>query len=244
MPNLYIAYTKNCVYIGIGIGSVSADMKKILSVIYRIGRFKKWNLSVLIGIGRYEKKLIGRTLRGSRLPGKQIAGEADHRGSRLQGSRSPGRGWGANAGWIARWRLATLNKAYYVIGRIAGVDCRRSWSPGKPITGEVNLRRSWSSGGGGNCRVDSYVETGYTKQSVLCHWVDRWVDCRGSWSPGKSIAGEAYHRGSRSPGKLIPGEADRQGNWSPEKPIVGEANRQGSRLQGEANCQRSPNVSF
>ena len=50
-------------FIGIGIGSVSADMKKILSVIYRIGRFEKWDLSVLIGIGRYEKKLIGRTLR-------------------------------------------------------------------------------------------------------------------------------------------------------------------------------------
>ena len=49
-------------FIGIGIGSVSADMKKSLSVIYRIGRFKKWNLSVYIGIGRYEKKLIGRTL--------------------------------------------------------------------------------------------------------------------------------------------------------------------------------------
>ena len=49
-------------FIGIGIGSVSADMKKILSVIYRIGRFEKWDLSVLIGIGRYEKKLIGRTL--------------------------------------------------------------------------------------------------------------------------------------------------------------------------------------
>jgi len=48
--------------IGIGIESVSADMKKILSVIYRIGRFEKWDLSVLIGIGRYEKKLIGRTL--------------------------------------------------------------------------------------------------------------------------------------------------------------------------------------
>ena len=46
----------------IGIGSVSADMKKILSAIYRIGRFEKWDLSVLIGIGRYEKKLIGRTL--------------------------------------------------------------------------------------------------------------------------------------------------------------------------------------
>ena len=49
-------------FIGIGIGSVSADMKKILSAIYRIGRFEKWDLSVLIGIGRYEKKLIGRTL--------------------------------------------------------------------------------------------------------------------------------------------------------------------------------------
>ena len=31
---------------GIGIGSVSSDMKKILSVIYRIGRFEKWDLSV------------------------------------------------------------------------------------------------------------------------------------------------------------------------------------------------------
>ena len=49
-------------FIGIGIGSVSADMKKILSVIYRIGRFEKWDLSVLIGIGQYEKKHIGRTL--------------------------------------------------------------------------------------------------------------------------------------------------------------------------------------
>ena len=49
-------------FIGIGIGSVSADMKKILSAIYRIGRFEKWDLLVLIGIGRYEKKLIDRTL--------------------------------------------------------------------------------------------------------------------------------------------------------------------------------------
>ena len=49
-------------FIGIGIGSVSADMKKILSAIYRIGRFEKWDLSVLIGIGRYEKKLIVRPL--------------------------------------------------------------------------------------------------------------------------------------------------------------------------------------
>ena len=57
---------KNAIYntanIGIGIGSVSADLKKRISVIYRIGRFKKWDLSVYIGIGRYEKKLIGRTL--------------------------------------------------------------------------------------------------------------------------------------------------------------------------------------
>ena len=50
------------VNIGIGIWSVSADMKKRISVIYRIGQFRKWNLSVYIGIGRYEKKLIGRTL--------------------------------------------------------------------------------------------------------------------------------------------------------------------------------------
>ena len=52
----------NYANIGIGIGSVSADMKKRISVIYRIGRFRKWHLSVYIGIGRYEKKLIGRTL--------------------------------------------------------------------------------------------------------------------------------------------------------------------------------------
>ena len=50
------------VNIGIGIGSVSADMKKRISVIYRIGRLKKWHLLVHIGIGRYEKNLIGRTL--------------------------------------------------------------------------------------------------------------------------------------------------------------------------------------
>ena len=49
-------------FIGIGIGSESADMKKVLSEIYQIGRFEKGDLSVLIGIGRYEKKLIGRTL--------------------------------------------------------------------------------------------------------------------------------------------------------------------------------------
>jgi hypothetical protein len=44
------------VNIGIGIGSVLADMKKSISVIHRIGQFKKWLLSVHIDIGRYEKK--------------------------------------------------------------------------------------------------------------------------------------------------------------------------------------------
>ena len=62
-----VFFLKNVIHnyanISIGIGSVSADLKKSISVIYRIGRFKKWNLSVYIGIGRYEKKLIGRTLK-------------------------------------------------------------------------------------------------------------------------------------------------------------------------------------
>ena len=49
-------------FIGIGIGSVSADMKKYISASNQIGRFEKQDLSVHIGIGRYEKKLIGRTL--------------------------------------------------------------------------------------------------------------------------------------------------------------------------------------
>ena len=61
-----IFFLKNTIHnsanIGIGIGSVSADLKKRISVIYRIGRFRKWHLSVYIGIGRYEKNLIGRTL--------------------------------------------------------------------------------------------------------------------------------------------------------------------------------------
>ena len=63
---LWHIWLKNAIYffpyIGIGIGSVSADMKKYISVIYRIGQFRKWDLSVLIGIGRYGKKLIGHTL--------------------------------------------------------------------------------------------------------------------------------------------------------------------------------------
>ena len=43
-------------FIGIG------RYEKSILVIYRIGRFEKWDLSVYIGIGRYGKKLIGRTL--------------------------------------------------------------------------------------------------------------------------------------------------------------------------------------
>ena len=46
----------------ISIRSVSANMKKTLLVIYRIGRFWKWALSVFIGIGWYEKMVIGCTL--------------------------------------------------------------------------------------------------------------------------------------------------------------------------------------
>ena len=39
----------------ISIGSVSANMKKSISVIYRISWFKRWNWKVYIGIGRYKK---------------------------------------------------------------------------------------------------------------------------------------------------------------------------------------------
>ena len=46
--------------------SVSADKWKMLSVFYRYRPIRKLNLSVLIGIGRYEKKLIDRTL--SKIP--------------------------------------------------------------------------------------------------------------------------------------------------------------------------------
>ena len=62
-------WLKNVLYflsnIGIDLGSVSANLKKSISVIYWIGRFQKWDLSVYIGIGRYEKNLIGHTLWGS-----------------------------------------------------------------------------------------------------------------------------------------------------------------------------------
>ena len=59
-----VFFLKNVIHnsANIGIGSVSADLKESISVIYRIGRFEKGDLSVLIGIGRYKKKLIGRTL--------------------------------------------------------------------------------------------------------------------------------------------------------------------------------------
>ena len=42
--------------------SVSADMKNCISVFYRYRPIRKLYLSAFIGIGRYEKKLIGRTL--------------------------------------------------------------------------------------------------------------------------------------------------------------------------------------
>ena len=42
--------------------SVSADMEKFLSVIYRYRPIRKFDLSVVIGIGRYGKKHIDRTL--------------------------------------------------------------------------------------------------------------------------------------------------------------------------------------
>ena len=42
--------------------SVSADMEKFLSVIYRDRPIRKFDLSVVIGIGRYGKSHIDRTL--------------------------------------------------------------------------------------------------------------------------------------------------------------------------------------
>ena len=41
---------------------ISADMKNIISVFYRYRPIRKFHLSAFIGIGRYEKNLIGRTL--------------------------------------------------------------------------------------------------------------------------------------------------------------------------------------
>ena len=108
------------------------------------------------------------------------------------------------------------------------------------------------------------METGYTKQSILCNWADRW----GGLSE-KLIAGEAYHWGSRSPGKLIargggaiagwiarcrlatlnkvwadcwgglsgksiPREAYHRGSRLLGKPIAGKADRRGSRSPEKA----------
>ena len=42
--------------------SVSADMEKFISVIYRYWPIRKLDLSVIIGIGRYGKRHIDRTL--------------------------------------------------------------------------------------------------------------------------------------------------------------------------------------
>ena len=42
--------------------SLSADMKNIISVFYRYRPIRKLSISGFIGIGRYEKKLIGHTL--------------------------------------------------------------------------------------------------------------------------------------------------------------------------------------
>ena len=42
--------------------TLSSDMKNFISVFYRYRPIRKLSLSGFIGIGRYEKKLIGRTL--------------------------------------------------------------------------------------------------------------------------------------------------------------------------------------
>ena len=57
----FIFVRKNTIYYIYSI-SVSADMKNIISVFYRYRPIRKLSLLGFIGIGRYEKKLIGRTL--------------------------------------------------------------------------------------------------------------------------------------------------------------------------------------
>ena len=47
--------------------SVSADMKKLISVFYWYRPIRKLYLSAFIGIGRYEKRLIGRPLAAGNL---------------------------------------------------------------------------------------------------------------------------------------------------------------------------------
>ena len=53
---------KNLLLYLLFIVSVSADMKNAISVFYWYRPIRKLRLSGFIGIGRYEKKLIGRTL--------------------------------------------------------------------------------------------------------------------------------------------------------------------------------------
>ena len=51
------------ILLGISVSvSLSADMKKLISVFYRYRPIRKLSLSGFIGIGRYEKKLISRLL--------------------------------------------------------------------------------------------------------------------------------------------------------------------------------------
>ena len=56
----------------------TADKKKMISVFYQHKPIRKLNSSVIIGIGRYEKKLIGRPLKqilGHSLAGQLIGGQ-------------------------------------------------------------------------------------------------------------------------------------------------------------------------
>ena len=58
--------------------SVLADKKKMISVFYQHKPIRKLNSSAIIGIGRYEKKLIGRLLKqilGRSLVGQLIGGQ-------------------------------------------------------------------------------------------------------------------------------------------------------------------------
>ena len=53
--------------------SVSADMERIISEYYRYRPIQKFNLLVIIGIGRYEKMLIDRTLYESRMKNIKVS---------------------------------------------------------------------------------------------------------------------------------------------------------------------------
>jgi len=50
------------IILSVSVLSVLANMKNTLSVFYRYRTIKRLSLSGFIGIGRYKKKLIGRTL--------------------------------------------------------------------------------------------------------------------------------------------------------------------------------------